>query len=165
MPDPDRDPIDDALRAHADLGLDPNRETTIVDAVMRRRDAPQPVTPVRRRPAVVLAGTLAAISLAGVAAAATGLWNPSLGDDQRGRPTASQSEVPGEQLDRLSILRRPANATDRDATTESALRFLNSRYEGVRTQRIRAAQPAPAGQRYLLVPVERSDGITDALCL
>lgn len=162
------DRIDAALRAHADLGLDPAGDRPIADAVLLRRRAPGAAVRRSRLPRLLtpVAAGFAALALTAVAAAAIGVWNPSLGDDRRGHPTSGTSDVPAEQLERFGVLRRPANATDRDARTAAALRYLNGRFEGVRVDRIRAVQPAPGGRRYLVVPVERSDsGVADALCL
>jgi hypothetical protein len=166
MSEPRHQDVDAALLAHADLGLRPDAEHAILDAVSRRvggRRRRRRLAAGRLSPVFAVLGTLV---VAAGAAAATGLWNPSLGDDDRGRPSASASEVPAEQLERFSILRRPAAAADRDAVTEGALRYLNGRFAGVRTERIRAARPSGSPQRLLVVPVERSDtGIRDALCL
>lgn len=159
------EPIDAALRAHADLGLDPNEKPVIVDPVGGRVTGARAGIFKRRRWPALVSG-LAALSVAGVAAAATGLWSPPLGDDQRGHPSASTSEVPASQLQHLAILRRPADGADRDAITQSALRYLNDRFQGVRTASIRAAHGSASGQRILIIPVERSgSGIRDALCL
>ncbi len=167
MSTPHDDPIDSALRAHADLGLDLDGEPAIVEAASRRVAGTRSGSPrVARRFTTVIVGAAVTVSVAGAAAAATGLWSPSLGDDHRGHPTVATSDVPEEQLQRFEVLRRPADDTDRDAITQRALRELDTSFQGVRTQRIRAVHGGPAGRRYLIVPVERTEsGVEDALCL
>lgn len=165
MSDLHDDATNRALRTHADLGLDPDGEATITNALIGRGDHRRRARTSPRWRAVLI-GAAATVSVVGVAAAATGLWNPSLGDDQRGHPSAASTDVPAVQLDRFGVLRRAADATDRDATTEHALRYLDSRFEGVRTQRIRAVHGLAPDRRVLIVPVKRSnDGTADALCL
>ena len=107
-----------------------------------RRSSPAP--PSRRRASrVVVAGparaavALLTVSVVGVAAATTGLWNPPLGDAKRGHPTVASSDVPADQLQNFGVLRRPADSLDRDTLTRRALRDLDGGLEGVRTQRIR----------------------------
>ena len=167
MSTPHDDPIDRALRAHADLGLDLDRGPAIVDAVGRRVAGTRSGSPgVARRLTTVIVGAAVTVSAAGAAAAATGLWSPSLGDDHRGHPTVATSDVPAKQLQHFGVLRRPADDTDRDAITQGALRELDTSFQGVRTQRIRAVHGRAADRRYLIVPVERSgSGAQDALCL
>lgn len=163
MPESD-DPMLDALRAHADLGLDPSRQHEIVDAF--GRDAPKRGhARWRRRPALTFAVVLT-VSAATAATAATGLWSPVLGDDQRGHPTTAVDDVPADQLQRFGVLRRAAAEVDRDAETRSALAYLDPSLEGVRVQRIRTIQGLPGSGRYLLIPAALANGkVRDALCL
>jgi len=170
---------DDALRsriaelqAHADLGLEPNGEDAMVGRLRERLASGVPAQPIHRRGllrpsrAGVLASLTGLLVAGGVATAATGVWNPPLGDSNRGHPTASSTDVPADQLQRFGVLRRLATAADRDAATLKSLSYLNARFEGVRTDRIRAPEGLPADQ-YLIVPIQRwtATGITDALCL
>lgn len=115
---------------------------------------------------ITVAGVLA---VGGVATAATGVWSPQLGDEHRGHPAASASSVPPEQLKHFAVLRRPANEADRGAQSRYALKFLDPKFHGVRTDAVRLLDPGKAGDRVsgaqVLVPVQRRDGIDDALCL
>lgn len=172
MPDPtehdDALRVDD-LRALADLGLAPDAQQPMTERVIARVTAPRPhrarrrlaVTP-RRLNLSALAATMGVLAVGATATAAVGLWDPPLGENQPTQATAGSSEVPAEQLDRFGVLRRDATAEDRDAATRNALRYLSDKYQGVRTDRIRA--PA-AG--LVLVPVEEAvaTGDRDALCL
>lgn len=110
-----------------------------------------------------------ALAIGGVATAATGVWSPQVGDDRRGRPTISGSSVPQEQLDRFEVLRRPADDADRGVQTRYALKFLSPKFQGVRTDSVRLLEAGAPGDDVtgaeILVPVERRDGIDDALCL
>lgn len=160
------------LRAHADLGLEPGGERAMLARLRTRLDNGAGAHgrdrrwPLRPRRAGLLAAITGLLVAGGVATAATGVWNPPLGDDDRGRATASPTDIPADQLRRFGVLRRAATATDRDAATLKALRYLNAGFQGVRTERIRAPQGQPAG-RYLIVPVQRwaATGAANALCL
>lgn len=108
-----------------------------------------------------------AIVLGGAAvSAATGLWNPPLGNDDAGHASRGYSDVPADQLASFEVLRRGATDADRDAAAANALRYLDDAFVGVRVERIRAPAGAPS-DRYLIVPVERSElaGVDNALCL
>jgi hypothetical protein len=108
-------------------------------------------------------------SLAGVAAAAIGLWNPQLGDAHRGQPTASVSPPPADQLADFAVLRRAATSADQGALSEYALKLLDPSFHGVRTAYVRLVG-SETGGGYVLIPVESYtplDGrsATNALCL
>jgi hypothetical protein len=150
------------LRRHGDLGLDLCHDPENACCAEERLHRSSWRWRGRRRWAVPVVVT-ATLTVA-TAAAATALWSPTLGDEQRGRPTPSAADVPADQLRRFGVLRRPVGAADRDATTERALRYLDRRFDGVRVQRIRAVDQD--GRRLLIVPVERAgDGRRDLLCL
>lgn len=105
----------------------------------------------------------------GAATAATGIWSPQVGDDRRGTPRISGSEVPQEQLDHFAVLRRDATQADRGPAVRSALTFLSPKYDGIRTESVRLLDPGVEGDKVagatVLYPVERTDGKRDALCL
>lgn len=113
---------------------------------------------------------IALLVLLGVAApatAATGLWSPPVGDDNRGRPTISATGVPNEQRETLEVLRRPQNVTDRSPEVRKALTFLDSKFEGLRTRDVRVLSPGGPHRGVILIPAQRvkSGKIDDALCL
>jgi hypothetical protein len=115
----------------------------------------------RRRRRARLAATVAVALLGLVGAAfATGtfFWQPQLGNDSQGHPTASPSAVPPAQLDVLSVLRRPQTDSDRGAAAQYAARWLGAEFRGVRTNSIRllsngavlfSAEHGPAGDNSL----------------
>ncbi|MEV4418355.1 RNA polymerase sigma factor [Patulibacter sp. NPDC049589] len=166
----------DEVRALRDLGLDldaaveASRLDRVTAIVRRQSERPAPGSlgrmvriPGRSSRRLWVAATLTGLVAAGGAAAATGLWSPSLGDDDRGRPSASASDVPADQLAAFAVLRRPATDADRGAAARAALRYVGGRFSGVRTDRVRAPAGAPGT---VLVPVARSStGAADALCL
>lgn len=98
--------------------------------------------------------------LGGTALAATGVWRPSLGSDQLGHPTTSNSSVPVEQLRLLGVLRRPQVDADRGPVVEDILKHgLSSRTDaggvaGVRTDAIRRIATTST-TTWILVPVKR----------
>jgi hypothetical protein len=113
---------------------------------------------------------VSALSVGGVAAAATGLWNPQLGDAHRGQPTASASQPPADQLADFAVLRRAASSADEGAQSQYALKLLDPSFHGVRTAYVRLVGTETGGGGYVLIPVESytpPDGTsaTDALCL
>ncbi|MEV4422244.1 hypothetical protein AB0L40_20045 [Patulibacter sp. NPDC049589] len=119
---------------------------------------------------IVGASVVVVVAAGGIATAATGVWSPQLGDARRGSPTASATGVPDEQLARLAVLRRPATAGDHGAEVRRALTFISPQgIRGIRTDAVRLLAPAPAGARTagaeVLIPAQRANGISDALCL
>ncbi|MEO8969349.1 MAG: hypothetical protein ABI427_17660 [Solirubrobacteraceae bacterium] len=113
-----------------------------------------------------------ALGLAGVAAGATGLWNPQLGDARRGQPTSSASQPPAEQLARFGVLRRASTDADRGAETQYALKLLDPSFHGVRSAYVRLVGTEANGGGYVLIPVQsytpagvNAPASTDALCL
>src|SRR5688500_10995749 len=87
-----------------------------------------------RAPLAIAFGVLA---LGGAGAAAPDFWQPQLGDDRRGHPTASSSDVPAEQLERFGVLRREPTAGDRGQPVRSALTYLAPDFDGIRTEGVR----------------------------
>lgn len=123
----------------------------------------------RRRIGMSGLAMVGVLVVGGGATAATGIWSPQVGDDRRGTPRISASEVPREQLDRFEVLRRPATPADRGPAVRSALTFLSPQYDGIRTESVRLLDPGVPGDKVagatVLYPVERTDGKRDALCL
>jgi hypothetical protein len=113
----------------------------------------------RRRARLAAAVAVALLGLIG-AAVATGafFWQPQLGNESQGHPTASPSDVPAAQLEVLSVLRRPQTEPDRGAASQYAARWLGTEFRGVRTNSIRllsngavlfSAEHGPAGDNSL----------------
>ena len=129
-------------------------------------------TAIRRRARLSGLAVTGALTLGGVAAAATTIWQPQLGDARRGYPTASSSAPPADQLADLGVLRRAATAADHGAQSTYALRFLDPSLHGVRTDYVRLLGTQTNGKGFVLVPVQSygaTDGaappVADALCL
>ncbi|MDA0184172.1 hypothetical protein OJ997_27935 [Solirubrobacter phytolaccae] len=117
----------------------------------------------RRLATIALTGTLA---FGGVAAAAAPLWQPLLGDDQRGNPTTDRSAVPADQLEAIGALRRPQTPGDRAEATRYALTQLPAhRVAGVRLDGVRAITPPDTDVELILIPAQAASEIRDALCL
>lgn len=117
----------------------------------------------------------ATVAIGGTAFAATMPWRPDIGDERRGRVTASATPVPSDQSAALSVLRRSQTPDDRGARVRDALSQLSGReLGGARTADVRLLDQGPESLT-LLVPVERSgtDGRSadgeafsrDVLCL
>lgn len=109
------------------------------------------------------------LAVGGAATATTGIWSPQVGDERRGHPTVSATSVPEAQAERFGVLRREAAPADHGEQVRYALRFLDRRFKGIRTDSVRLlhvgtpGSPVDAGQ--ILVPTVSKDGIRDALCL
>jgi hypothetical protein len=115
-----------------------------------------------RAPLAIALGVLAA---GGAAATATDFWQPQLGDDRRGHPTASASDLPREQLERFAVLRRPANENDRGPQVREALTYFGPQFEGIRTNAVRVVGRGHEGRPVILLPAVSAHGKRDALCL
>lgn len=109
------------------------------------------------------------LAVGGAATATTSIWSPQVGDERRGHPTLSASAVPEAQAEHFGVLRREATAADHGKQVRYALRFLDRKFRGIRTDSVRLlhvgtpGSPVDAGQ--ILVPTVRKDGIRDPLCL
>lgn len=163
MRDDDRDDLG-RLPFLRELGVSLRQAAAVEDARAASAGASPRKWWMKKTSVVLGAG---AIVLGGAAvSAATGLWNPPLGNDDAGHASRAYSDVPTDQLARFEVLRRAATDADRDAAAANALRYLDDAFIGVRVERIRAPAGAPA-DRYLIVPVERSQlaGVDNALCL
>jgi hypothetical protein len=143
----------------------PQLERLLVRAAARQAAAPATprfaARPLRarggrrtRRAAVVALASLAAASSA---LAATGVWNPLIGDrTSSGPPTRSQSEVPAAARDALGVLRRAPDARDRGAAVQATLHDVGKAVvAGVRPDSIRYLAPAAGGAATILVSVEQ----------
>jgi hypothetical protein len=115
----------------------------------------------RRRRVRIFAITIALLGLLSTAAAtATLFWQPQLGNDSQGHPTASTSDVPADQLALLSVLRRPQTDADRGAAGRYAASWLGRQFRGVRTDSIRVLTNGA-----VLFSAEHSPSGDNALCL
>lgn len=119
----------------------------------------------RRTPLLTAGAVVAVLAAGGVATAAVTGWNPQLGDDRRGHPTADPSLPPAEQLDRLAVLRREPSAADRGVEVRNALSYFSPASRGIRTDSVRYLGKAPNGRAVVLVPAVEAHGTRDALCL
>lgn len=125
-----------------------------------------------RRPWTLVA--IAATLTTGTALAATQPWQPLLGGERQGHPTATGEPVSADALALLGILRRPQSEDDRGPLVEQALRSIGPQNHGVRVAAVRLLGTAPGGRAIVLVPTARfSDdaaspsgpAILDALCV
>jgi hypothetical protein len=157
----------------------PELERMLVSACERRQAAsvaPRPWTALRRlrtRTAVALG----VAALAAGAAAATAPWQPLLGNEDQGRPTAGATPLDQATLALLSVLRRPQLDGDRGAAVALALRSIGEQNHGIRLPAVRRLEDAAAGAgagAVVLVPVERfaddqagsrSVSVSDGLCV
>jgi hypothetical protein len=108
---------------------------------------------VRRAAAVALAS----LAAASTALAATGVWNPLIGDrTSSGPPTRSQSDVPAAARDALGVLRRAPEARDRGPAVQATLHQVGAAVvASVRPDSIRYLAPAAGGAATILVSVQR----------
>jgi hypothetical protein len=105
----------------------------------------------RRRSAAAIAAGL--ILLSGPAWAATRLWQPKVGDEQRGTPRTSVDPPPAEQLAGMEVLRRTQTSTDRTGVAVQALKLTDTNVDGVRTRWVRVL--STNGIDAALVPVQK----------
>ncbi|MDA0182089.1 hypothetical protein OJ997_17420 [Solirubrobacter phytolaccae] len=90
------------------------------------------------------------------ALAATGVWQPTLGDGEGPAPAISADAPPPDQLALLGVLRREQTEADRGVATRYALKFVDSPgLKGVRTDSIRLLAQSKEDRGVVLVPVER----------
>ncbi len=112
-----------------------------------------------RRARFVALGTAAIVGVGGVATAATGLWNPQIGDGSD-TPSIARDAPPQAQLDALGVLRRPQTAADRGENSEYTLKYFGS-LRGVRLDYVRLLGTEAGGAGYVLVPAA-SEGASSA---
>ena len=112
-----------------------------------------------RRGRFVALCTAAIVGVGGVATAATGLWNPQIGDGS-GTPSVARDAPPQAQLDALGVLRRPQTDADRGENSEYTLRFFGS-LRGVRLHYVRLLGTDAGGAGFVLVPAasEGTNGV------
>jgi hypothetical protein len=112
-----------------------------------------------RRARFVALCTAAIVGVGGVATAATGLWNPQIGDGSDA-PSVARDAPPQAQLDALGVLRRPQTDADRGENSEYTLKFFGS-LRGVRLAYVRLLGTEAGGAGYVLVPAasEGTDGV------
>lgn len=104
----------------------------------------------------LVAGAALALAVPAAAAAAVAVWQPSLGDDRRGHPSAATSRPSARAQESMAVLRRPQTAEDREPSVQRALSLLSpSTVSGVQTASIRTLGRAADGQAIVLIPVER----------
>lgn len=101
------------------------------------------------RPAIV---ALASVVAVGSAVAATQPWSPLLGNDVAGHPLPSTSSPPGDQLERLAVLRRAQTIADRGSRVQADLRIIGSQNQGVRTAYVRLLGGTDTGAAIALIP-------------
>jgi hypothetical protein len=106
----------------------------------------------RRRLRFGLLAGVAGLAVAGGAAAATGLWSPQVGDGS-GPSLISRSAPPQNELDALSVLRRPQTPADRGAESTYSLRFQGA-HGKVRVGYVRLLGISRGREGYVLIPVE-----------
>lgn len=119
----------------------------------------------RRTPLLTVGTVVAVLAAGGAATAAVTGWEPPLGDERRGRPTADPSLPPAAQLNKLAVLRRDPSSADRGPAVRRALTFFSPSSRGIRTNSVRYLGKAPNGRAVLLVPAVNAHGTEDALCL
>lgn len=118
----------------------PDVHRTLYAAAVRRRPQGAPHRPARRTPrrTIGIAMTASALVIGGTALAATTPWSPTVGDDRRGHPTTATTDLPGDQLDALAVLRRPQDENDRTPNVQALLELLSADLTGgIRTDSIR----------------------------
>lgn len=99
---------------------------------------------------------LAALSIAGTAIAATGVWRPILGEPGLGPPpTVIATAPPAQQLAVLGVLRRAQTPADRGTDTQAELRYMSSTASGVRIAYVRLLSNDTGLGPAILVPVAR----------
>lgn len=133
-----------------EAGLEAAAERHAGRAARRRRQG---------RLAALVAAALLGLTGAG-AATATFFWQPQLGNESQGHPTASPADAPPAQREVLGVLRRPQIDADRGAAARYAARWVGSDFRGVRTSSIRLLSNGA-----VLFSAEHGPGGADSLCL
>jgi catechol 2,3-dioxygenase-like lactoylglutathione lyase family enzyme len=119
-------------------------------AAAAERLAATPATNRHGRFRFVALGTAAALAVSGVAAAATGIWRPQVGDGST-PPSLASDAPPQAQLDALGVLRRAQTDADRGENSEYTLKFFGN-LRGVRLDYVRLLGTQAGGAGYVLVP-------------
>jgi hypothetical protein len=133
------------------MTLMPEVHDAIARAVAHRTHRRRWWRPSRRMGLLAVGATI----VTGTALAATGAWNPILGDDHRGHPQRASTEIPGDQRAAIAVLRRAQTDRDRGPRVQATLRMLaRGEINGIHTDGIRLLRTRPQGVT-ILVPVER----------
>jgi hypothetical protein len=104
----------------------------------------------RGRPSRIVAVGLTCLAFGGTALAATGVWNPVVGDSDN-PATLSSTAVPAELTAALGVLRRDQTAQDRSAEVEATLNGSEVLPKGVRLDSVRYLAPAENGEATILL--------------
>jgi hypothetical protein len=136
----------------------PELSDNLATGAERLAVSPAPARRARRTRLVAL-GTVAVLAASGVAAAATGVWSPQVGDGTD--PASLAVDAPPQaQLDALAVLRRAQTDADRGENSEYTLKFFGS-LRGVRLDYVRLLGTQAGGAGYVLVSAasEGTDGV------
>ncbi|HEY4093954.1 MAG TPA: hypothetical protein VGM33_00490 [Baekduia sp.] len=130
-----------------------------------------------RSPLRVFLAACATLTVAGTAAAATGVWSPTLGGgDGQDAPQPAATPVPGDEQAMLGVLRRPQTSMDRGPEVQAQLQLLvGSEDRGIRLDGVRRLGTGPGGDTAIVLIPKESFGetspaatkapTTDALCV
>jgi hypothetical protein len=110
------------------------------------------------------AGRVAAIgatclAFGGTAMAATGVWNPGIGDKAPNTPppAVSTTAVPAAMAESVGAFRRAPNAQDHGPAVEATLSTLGSQFaDGIRPDSVRYLEENASGEATILLSSERS---------
>lgn len=110
-----------------------------------------------RLPRVAAIGA-ACLAFGGTAMAATGVWNPSIGDQANTpSPAISATPVPAAMAEALGAFRRAPDAQDHGPAVEATLSTLGGRFaDGIRPDSVRYLGDDASGEAMILVSAERS---------
>jgi hypothetical protein len=143
--------------------------TDLTQAARRRADRE---IRLRRRVRLTGLAVTGALTLGAAVAVATTVWQPQLGDERRGHPTADLSAPPADELAALGVLRRESTSGDRGAQSIYALRLLDPSLRGIRTSHVRLLGSQSNGLGFILIPVQSYEApdagapsIANALCV
>lgn len=106
----------------------------------------------------IAAVALVATAFTGTAMAATGVWNPSIGDQANTpSPAISATPVPAAMAEALGAFRRAPDAQDHGPAVEATLSTLGGRFaDGIRPDSVRYLGDDASGEAMVLVSAERS---------
>jgi hypothetical protein len=118
----------------------------------------------RWMPRVATTG-LAVLAMGGTALAATGVWNPIVGNPE-GTATTSDTPSPTVLTQQLGILRRPQSDADHSPAVEASLRGYDLP-DGLRPSSVRYVGPGAAGEATIVFTGEQSHefGAEQPVCL
>jgi hypothetical protein len=98
------------------------------------------------------------LAFGGTAMAATGVWNPSIGDQANTpSPAISATPVPAAMAEALGAFRRAPDAQDHGPAVEATLSTLGGRFaDGIRPDSVRYLGDDASGEAMILVSAEHS---------